>query len=340
MKATAISPANIAFIKYWGRLDHQLFLPVSTTNSMNLDACLATTTVEFNSSWKKDQVVIADDIGQERKVTPQGGQKDQNIFHTLDRMRKLAKFKGGAKVYSKLTFPVGAGIASSAAGLSALVGAGYAALGLREQKVDDPQELSREIRLSGSVSAARSSHDGFTEHLFAKNHQGAYTVQIAPPNHWDLVDLVAVVARQEKKISSALGHELADSSPFWNARLDYLSGKATKTKEAILQKDFLKLAKLAQDDTLNMHAVMMTSTPRALYFTAGTMQILKAIESWQDNEGWPVFFTIDAGANVHVITTQDFKDVIYKALSQCSMVQSILVNNPAIGLRITDHHIF
>ena len=50
MKSTAIAPANIAFIKYWGKQDAALRLPLNDTISMNLSAAYTVTTVEFSEN--------------------------------------------------------------------------------------------------------------------------------------------------------------------------------------------------------------------------------------------------------------------------------------------------
>lgn len=338
MKASALAPANIAFIKYWGRLDHDLFLPLSTTNSMNLSACLAHTTVEFSSSFAQDEIVVRDSSGSEKRLLADDGEKSSGLFCTLDRARQLSEIDLKARAYSTLTFPISAGIASSAAGLCAFVAASFSALGL-SQKVDDREELSREVRLSGSVSAARSTHDGFTEHLFGENHQQAVTRQILSANGWDLVDIVAVVSSSEKKISSALGHRLADTSPLMEGRKRYLPDKAEQLREALLQRDFDTLSLLSEQDTLNMHAVMMTSRPSALYFQPGTIELIHAVKSWRE-DGVPVFFTIDAGPNVHVIAPQASASEVSKRLKSCASVEFVLENTVGDGVRIIDEHLF
>lgn len=334
MKATATAPANIAFIKYWGRLNHDLFLPLTTTNSMNLSACTATTTIEFGA--KTDSIVISDSEGNAKEIKNVAGEKDGMLFKTLDRIRERSGIKGGATVTSELSFPMGAGIASSAAGMAAFVAAGYAAAG-NKKVTEDLEELSREIRLSGSVSAARSSHDGFTEHLFGMSNEDAYTVQIASEDHWDLVDLVAVLSPEEKKISSSLGHRLADSSPFMQARIEYLKDKPDLARKAILDKDFESLATLSEIDTINMHAVMMTSNPPAFYFAPASIDIIKAVTDWRESDGIPVFYTFDAGPNPHVITTSKSAPEVLKRLQAHPEVQFVLENIPAPGVRITDN---
>ncbi|KXK26224.1 MAG: hypothetical protein TR69_WS6001001219 [candidate division WS6 bacterium OLB20] len=335
MKATATAPANIAFIKYWGRKDHKLFLPLTTTNSMNLSACTAETVIEFGVSGG-DTITITDNTGNSKEINNVPGEKDGMLYTTLDRVRQRTGVSDYAQVTSKLSFPMGAGIASSAAGMAAFVAAAYAAAGDMDT-VNDREELSREIRLSGSVSAARSSHDGFTEHLYGETHEKAYTVQIAPAEHWDLVDLVAVLSPEEKKISSALGHSLADSSPFMQARLDYLNGKPELARQAILDKDFASLALLSEIDTINMHAVMMTSRPPAFYLSPASIDIMKNVISWREDQGLNVFYTFDAGPNPHVITTAAEAESVRKLLEKHSEVQFVLENHPADGVRITSH---
>src|SRR3989338_2032720 len=58
MKSTAIAPANIAFIKYWGKQDAALRLPLNDTISMNLSAAYTVTTVEFSEKLKNDQIEL------------------------------------------------------------------------------------------------------------------------------------------------------------------------------------------------------------------------------------------------------------------------------------------
>ena len=56
--ATAIAPANIAFIKYWGVQDAARTLPFNGSVSLNLDTCLTTTSVTFDPDLPDDEVTI------------------------------------------------------------------------------------------------------------------------------------------------------------------------------------------------------------------------------------------------------------------------------------------
>lgn len=338
MKATASSPANIAFIKYWGRKDDKLLLPLSTTNSMNLSNCIATTTVEFSENYSEDTITIVGSNDSTKELKKSDGDKTEMLFNTLERIRTLKKFKLKAKVVSKLNFPFQAGVASSAAGISALVAAGFEAAGLSE-KVKDKKELSREVRISGSVSAARSVEDGFTEVVYGETHNDVYVQQIADEKHWDLVDIVAVLNPEAKKMTTTFGHEVAFTSPFMKARVEYLNGIPEQARQAILEKDFDTLATLSEIDSINMHAVMMTSNPAIFYLSAGSMEFIKKVQEWRE-EGIKVFFTFDAGPNPHLITTSEFAHIIKKKAEEISYTQFTIYNEPCKGTQIIQDHLF
>src|SRR3982074_336513 len=143
MKATALAPSNIAFIKYWGKKDEDLRLPENGSISMNLSNLLTTTTVEFDPNYKDDEIFINDDLDylMARK----------RVIAHLDRIRSKAKIKDKAKVVSKNNFPSGTGLSSSASGFAALTVAAASAAGLKLSE----KELSVLARL-GSGSACRS----------------------------------------------------------------------------------------------------------------------------------------------------------------------------------------
>src|SRR5690606_345496 len=111
----------------------------------------------------------------------------------LDRVRALAGIETPARVASRNSFPTGAGIASSASAFAALTVAACAAAGL------DLSERDRSIlaRL-GSGSAARSIPAGFVEWTTGEHSEDSYAYAIAPPEHWDLRDLIAIVQTGHK----------------------------------------------------------------------------------------------------------------------------------------------
>src|SRR3989344_8081503 len=179
MKATTIAPSNIAFIKYWGKKDEVLRLPENGSVSMNLSNLLTTTTVEFNTSLKDDEITINN---------KRESNKGSRAVKHLDRIRKLAKIETKAKVVTENNFPTGTGLSSSASGFAALTLAGAFAAGLNLSE----RELSILAR-QGSGSACRSIPDGFSEWLDGDTNETSYGIFLHPENYWDIVDVVAVV---------------------------------------------------------------------------------------------------------------------------------------------------
>lgn len=284
--STAIAHPNIAFIKYWGNRDHQLRLPSNGSISMNLAGLHTRTTVAFDPQLPADRLEIN---GQ-----PVAGAALQRVSAHLDRIRRLAGLSCFASVSSANNFPMGAGIASSASAFAALTLASASAAGLDLSETD----LSRLAR-PGSGSACRSIPSGFVEWQAGQDDQSSHAISLAPPEHWDLVDCLAIVDRQHKPTGSSAGHLLADTSPLQPARLAGAPHRLELCRRAILERDFATLAEVAELDTNLMHAVMLTSTPPLLYWQPATLAVMHAVQTWR-REGQPVFYTIDAGPNVHV----------------------------------------
>jgi diphosphomevalonate decarboxylase len=94
-------------------------------------------------------------------------------------------------------------------------------------------------------------------------------------------------------------------------------------REAILKRDFEAFAAITELDSNLMHAVMMTSTPALLYWQPATVAILHQVPEWR-LQGLPVCFTIDAGPNVHVITTTEYASQVAARLAQIPGVQQVL----------------
>lgn len=314
MKATAIAPANIAFIKYWGKKDDALRLPLNASISMNLSSAYTTTTVEFSKEYNTDLV--------EGAFTPK---EIQRIIAHLERIRGRAGVTLKARVMTKNSFPKGAGIASSASGFAALTVAAAGALGLKLSE----KELSILARL-GSGSACRSIPDGFVEWEEGQSSETSFARSIYPADHWDLRDIVCLVTSKQKDVGSSSGMENVKTSPLLDKRLAAIPGRIAKMKEALKIKNIQLLGEVIEEDCLDMHAVMQSQTPPLNYWTDETRQIMDAVRQWR-KEGLSVYFTIDAGPNVHLICEgKDEKEVVRK-ITEIGGVREVIINKPAKG---------
>jgi diphosphomevalonate decarboxylase len=326
--ATAIGPANIAFTKYWGVRDPELTLPYNGSLSMNLDNCLATTTVSFDAALDHDEVTLRL-FGQE----PQAAQRGPHgrVTAQLDRIRRLAGVDTRAHVFSENNFPADAGIASSAAAFAALTLASAAALELEL----DERQLTILTRQSGSGSACRSIPSGYVEWISPANasDRESYAVSVAPPEHWALADVVAVVDAAAKKTGSAENHRLVATSPYFATRLAEVPARTAAAREAVLSRDLRVLGPLIEADAVSMHAICMTMNPPSFYWSPGTLAVIHAVREWRE-QGLESYFTIDAGPNVHVICEQHNAEAVAAQLAQLPGVQFTISNGVGAGARL------
>jgi len=330
MKATAIAPTNIAFTKYWGKKDEVLRLPENGSVSMTLSDLLTTTTVEFSPKYKKDQVII------NGGGPPAGGEEGEaeRVVKHLDRVRILAGINLKAKMVSKNNFPIGTGLSSSASGFAALTLAATTAAGLKLSE----KELSILAR-QGAGSACRSIPGGFVEWLDGNTSDTSYAKQIFPPNYWQIADVVAIVSEGKKEIPSSTGMRSAVSSPFMKLRLSRMKAKNKLVKRLIKERRFKELGELTEQEALELHAIMLTQYPPLIYWTPGTLQIMKLTSRWRA-DGIPVYFTVNTGQDIHLIVEQKNVEKVKSKLKKLFFVKNIIVNTPSEGTRPSKNHLF
>ncbi|MEP7357987.1 MAG: diphosphomevalonate decarboxylase, partial [Anaerolineales bacterium] len=245
-------------------------------------------------------------------------------------IRDRAGLRMFARVQSSNNFPTGAGIASSASAFAALALAAAAAAGL---SLAEP-ELSALARL-GSGSAARSVPGGFVEWTAGQEGQPetSFAYSIAPPEHWDLVDVIAVVSQKQKSVSSTSGHVLARTSPLQDARIAGAADRLQRCREALLARDFARFADIVEADSNLMHAVMLTSSPPIIYWEPITLAIMKSVRRWR-LEDLPVCYTIDAGPNVHCLCPAASAPEVERRLRSNLDVTRILLARPGGPARL------
>jgi len=316
--ATALAHPNIALIKYWGNRDSALRLPVNDSISINLDGLFTRTTVSFQPSLPFDELIIN---GHEI-----AGTALERVSFILDLVREMAHLKDRAEIVSENNFPSGAGIASSASAFAALSLAGSKATGLNLTE----RELSRLAR-RGSGSAARSIPAGFVEWQMGTSDGDSFAYSIAPREHWALTDCIAIISAAHKKTGSTEGHALADTSPLQSGRVSDAPRRIETCRRAIRERDFDSLASIVELDSDMMHAVMMTSLPALHYWLPASIAVMQSVREWRE-EGVSACYTVDAGANVHVLCPENEADEVTTRLGKISGVKDVLtarVGGPA-----------
>jgi diphosphomevalonate decarboxylase len=328
IKATARAPSNLAFVKYWGKKDETLRLPANASISMNLSHLVTTTTVEFIPSLATDELVLNGQSFSQNTI------EWRRVAMHLDRLRKISRASCRARVVSENSFPDSTGLSSSASGFAALTVAGTAALGL-ELRQEDLSILARQA----SGSACRSIPDGFVEWLDGDTSETSFAISLFPPDYWDIVDVVALVSDEKKDISSSVGQQVVNTSPFFPVRLARIKKKLDQARELLRQKDFSGFGELLEAEAVEMHAIMLTSTPSLMYWLPGSVHLMRLVRQWRA-DGLPVYFSVNTGQDIHLICRgQELAGVVEK-LKAVPVVRDIIVNRPAAGARLVEDHLF
>ncbi len=343
-RATVSAPANIAIVKYWGAKDPERVVPFNPSISMTLEVCRSTTTVEPIEPLGAETGAASDEVWlvEEGRRLPAPEAFAARVRGHLDVLRRRLGTPsgrgriGGFRVATRNSFPAAAGLASSASGFSALACAVVAALevptaALAGAGADPDLDLSVLARLSGSGSAARSVLGGYVEWPAGPDGD-APARQLAPATHWDLRDVIALVQSGEKSVSSLEGHRRAPTSPHFARRLELLPQRLAAVRRAIDGRDAESLGRLLEQDAIDLHAIAMTSEPPIFYWQPATLAVLETVRDLRRN-GVAAWYTMDAGANVHVLCTPEADEAVAARLASVPGVLGVIRDRVGTGPR-------
>lgn len=327
MKATAIAHPNVALIKYWGKADAVNFLPMNNSISVTVDSLYAKITVDFSDEYEQDSAMINDKAPDDKVM--------QRSVEHLDRIRKMAGINSFAKGAVEMNFPIGVGLASSAAGFAALTAAASKAAGL-ELSAKELSVLSRQ----GSGSSCRSIYGGYAEWLKGTNSSDSYAIQLADEKHFDMRIITAVVSKAQRVLDSRGGMAIAQStSPLYEARVKFVEKELPLMRQAIKDRDFTAVGKVAERDCMLLHATAITADPILLYLVPGSTKIMHEVRVWR-TEGLEAYYTTDTGANVHVLCLPENAEEIISRLKKMPEVLDVHANKPGDGVKFVNNHLF
>ena len=316
MRAVAQAQPNIALIKYWGKRDADKNLPAVGSLSVTLDALWTRMSLEFDDQLEQDTLAVNGSAAASML---------QRVSHCVDLV--AGKDRACARVESSSNFPIGAGLASSASAFAALVVAADEAAGSRHG-------TGALARLAGAASgsAARSLYAGFVE-LTAGDAE-IEVHNIADSAAWPLEVVVAVTAEEPKPVGSTEAMiRSAKTSPFYSNWLEQQAGDLEAARDAVRQKDFAKLAAIAEHNCLKMHSVMWGSRPPIVYWNQATLACMETVRTLQA-DGHGVFFTIDAGPQLKAVCLPEAVAIVRAALDQTSGVIRTLQSGLGPGARL------
>lgn len=311
---------NIALIKYWGKKDEELILPMNNSLSLTLDAFYTETTVSFDPALQADTFLLDGQL--------QNTAATAKINRFLDLLRELAGTKLRAAVTSENFVPTAAGLASSASGLAALAAAGNAALQLG---LDDSQ-LSRLAR-RGSGSACRSIFGGFVEWEQGTDDVTSLARPLAANGFEnDLAMLFVLINDKQKDVSSRDGmRRTVATSAFYPGWLASLPEDLATIKQAIATQDFTALGRITEANGLKMHATTLAAVPPFTYWSPQSLLAMDLVRQLRAT-GTECYFTMDAGPNVKVLCRRQDEAAVQQAFSNSFSSDRLILAHAGPGI--------
>jgi diphosphomevalonate decarboxylase len=320
------SPSNIALVKYWGKKEDQI--PENPSISFTLDNCKTTTTLTFVKKKKEENEFSFD-------IYLDGIKKDDfkpKIETFFSRIEIYMLFLKGYhfKIETSNSFPHSSGIASSASGMSALA---LCLMSIEKQLIESNASSSAVetfykedyftnkasfLARLGSGSACRSIEGNLIVWGNHKEINGSsdlfgikYPYKVHE-NFKNYQDTILLVDKGEKQVSSTIGHNLMHNHPFAEQRFSQAHENLSKLIDVFKTGNLKAFIEIIESEALTLHAMMMTSVPYFILMKPNTLEIINKIWKFRQQTGSNVCFTLDAGANVHVLYPEREEDLVLK----------------------------
>jgi len=311
------APSNIALVKYWGKKENQI--PANPSISFTLNNCKTITSLSF--SKKENTENFSFDLLFEGKPKEDFKPKIQKFFERIYNYLPFLK-EYHFTIDTKNTFPHSSGIASSASGMAAL------AMNLMSLEKELSRNFGTEMtdeyffqkasflaRL-GSGSACRSVKGSVVvwgNHSEINGSSDLFGIEFPNKIHENFKnyqDTILLVDKGEKQVSSTVGHDLMHDHPYAERRFEQAHENLSKIKLVLESGNLDEFTKIVESEALTLHAMMMTSMPYFILMKPNTLEIINRIWKFRNETKISVCFTLDAGANVHVLYPENVRDKV------------------------------
>jgi len=310
------APSNIALVKYWGKYPVQL--PANSSISFTLNNCKTETYLEIEKAAKTLNNISL-------KVFVDGEIKDEfkpkilKFFERVDpHFSFLKDYHFTVKTHN--TFPHSSGIASSASGFAALA----SCLVSLEHKLAADNSFNSDkasfIARLGSGSAARSISGpmmvwGKHKDIKGSNDETAVAFDKVHEVFQDYQDVILLVDKGQKQVSSSVGHDLMNNHPFAKSRFQQAENHLSELIDVLQKGNLERFIEITESEALSLHAMMMCSQPYYILMKPQTLQIIEHVWRFRQSTAIPLCFTLDAGANVHLLFPKDHKTKVLEFIN-------------------------
>ena len=304
------APSNIALVKYWGKKENQI--PANPSISFTLNNCKTITKLEVVK--KSETNSFSFDLLFEGKPKEDFKPKIQKFFERIEKYCPFLK-EYHFKIDTQNTFPHSSGIASSASGMAALAMNIMSLEKAINPTISDDYFYSKVSFLArlGSGSACRSIKGEVVvwgNHAEINGSSDLFGVEFSEihQNFKNYQDTILLVDKGEKQVSSTVGHDLMHNHPYAERRFEQAHENLSQIKAILSSGNVVEFIKIVESEALTLHAMMMTSMPYFILMKPNTLEIINKIWKFRNETQIPVCFTLDAGANVHVLYPENVKE--------------------------------
>jgi len=310
-KITWRSPSNIALIKYWGKYGQQM--PCNPSLSFTLDAAYTETTLEYGPKMSDKPGVSVDFLFHNEQNKAFGAKIERYLTSLLPIYPFLSQIE--LTIFSSNSFPHSAGIASSASAMSALA---LCLCTLEDElfgTLSNDEEFEKKasyLARLGSGSACRSIFSKaalWGETIGIPNSSNLYAIgwgHHLHPVFSSFHDDILIISKEEKSVSSTVGHSLMDNNPYAETRYMTVDTRMRKLISILKSGDVEGFGALVEQEAYSLHGLMMLSEPPYLLIKPNTVAAIEQLTTWRQSQKVPLYFTLDAGPNLHLLYPDEY----------------------------------
>lgn len=302
----SVCPSNIALIKYWGKRDIQI--PMNPSLSFTLNQSRTETELRFYPKSNPANGCLMIKVYLDGVRKPDFEPKIISFFQRIEEFIPFLK-SFEFEIHTHNTFPHSSGIASSASGMGALSLCLVELENLLGAGLNQDEKLKKSSFLArlGSGSACRSVYPGITvwgETQLIDESSDYYAIPYPYEIHQiykDFRDTILLIDENQKEVSSTIGHELMNNHPYAESRFKSAKKNLEILIPAIKSGDLETFGFIVEQEALSLHAMMMTSAPYYILMKPDTVGVIEQIWNYRKETSNPLYFTLDAGANIHLL---------------------------------------
>ena len=292
----AVAYTMQALVKYHGLTDWKLRLPYHDS-------------ISVNTTSMKTEATISDSRGGgvfiEGRGNASANARLQGVVERLDPSKRVTDFRIDSR-----NVPSGK---AKGIGYSSSAGAALTLLSHRLLVGGAPDlvDLSKAARLF-AASASRSLVGGFSRLYAGKDDESTYAERFADQK---TMDLRMVIVPLPSRVRTEDAHREVLTSPFFKARVESAQRRCEEMQKAILGNDLDQLGRLAERDTLELHALTMTGDSGLVIMTEDSVRIIRRVRELRE-EGAKAYYSMQTGPSVFINTSERDQERVMKAVQK------------------------